>query len=229
MAASRRTYAGQVKEFFLDIFFILKLAWDDDKPIVAGLGCGRTIGAVIPSIQVYIGKLIVDQVVYLVQERTPQALYDVLFFVGIEIGLMLLSQIFTSFTVVLEDILGEGFPLSILGRILKHTSTLDLSYFENPVFRDKIEAVDREMTWRAKGMLSIIYGLGSELISLMSFGVVLFKLDRIFVMILAATMIPGILIEFRLSIITYEWQTSWSRWWRHAWYYRWILAAYDYI
>jgi len=42
-------------------------------------------------------------------------------------------------------------------------------------------------------------------------------------------MTPVILIEFRQSIITYQWQTSWSRWWRHAWYYRWVLAAYDYL
>jgi ATP-binding cassette subfamily B protein len=187
------------------------------------------VGAVIPSIQVYIGKLIVDQLVYLIQDRTPQALYDVLFFVGIEIGLLVLSQVLMSITAVLEDVLGEGFPFTILGRILRHTSTLDLSYFENPVFRDKIEAVDCEMTWRAKGMLTIIYNLGSEVISLIAFGVVLLKLDWIFVAILAWTMIPVILIEFRQSILTYQWQTSWSRWWRHAWYYRWVLAAYDYL
>jgi ATP-binding cassette subfamily B protein len=171
----------------------------------------------------------VDQIVVLVQNRQMQALSDVLFFVGIEIGLLVLSQILTSIAVVLDDVLGEGFPYAILSRILKHTSTLDLSYFENPLFRDKIEAVDREMTWRAKGMLSIIYGLGSEVISLLSFSVVLFKLDWIFVAILAGTMLPVILVEFRQSIITYRWQTSWSRWWRHAWYYRWVLAAYDYI
>jgi ATP-binding cassette, subfamily B, bacterial len=229
MADSRRTYVERVKEFFLDIFFVLRLAWEAHKALVIGLGCVRIVGAVIPSIQVYIGKLIVDQLVYLVQDRTPQALNGVLFFVALEIGLFLLSQILGSITTLLEGILGEGFPVAILGRILKHTSTLDLSYFENPIFRDKIEAVDREMTWRAKGMLTIIYGLGSELISLISFAVVLSQLDAIFVMILVGTMLPVILIEFRQSIATYEWQTSWSRGWRYAWYYRWVLSAYDYI
>jgi ATP-binding cassette subfamily B protein len=229
MAHGLRTYGGQVKDFFSDIVFILNLAWQEHKPLVVGLGLVRMVGAVIPSIQVYVGKLIVDQLVYLIQDRTPQALYDVLFFVGIEIGLLVLSQVLTSITAVLEDVLGEGFPFTILGRILRHTSTLDLSYFENPIFRDKIEAVDREMTWRAKGMLTIIYNLGSEVISLIAFGVVLFKIDWIFVAILAGTMIPVILIEFRQSIITYHWQTNWSRWWRHAWYYRWVLATYDYL
>jgi ATP-binding cassette, subfamily B, bacterial len=124
--------------------------------------------------------------------------------------------------------MGEGFPFTILGRILQHTSTLDLPYFENPIFRDKIDAVDREMTWRAKGILTIIYSLGSEIVILISIGVVLLKPDWIFVAILAGTMIPVILIEFRQSIISYQWQTSWSRW-RHAWYYRWVLAAYDYL
>ncbi len=229
MADARRTYLEQVKEFFSDIGFILELAWGEHKPLVVGLGLVRVLGAVIPSVQIYIGKLIVDQLVLLVQDRTLQALYDVLFYVGIEIGLLLLSQMLMSITVVLEDILGEGFPFTILGRLLKHTSTLNLSYFENPVFRDKIEAVDHEMTWRAKGMLTIIYGLGSEVISMISFAVVLLKLGWIFVAILAGTMLPVILIEFRQSIITYQWQTSWSRWWRYAWYYRWVLAAYDYI
>jgi ATP-binding cassette subfamily B protein len=229
MADVRRTYLAQVKEFFSDIGFILKLAWEEHKLIVIGLGLVRTLGAVIPSIQVYVGKFIVDHLVYLIQDRTPQALHDVLFFVGIEIGLLLLSQILSGITVMLEEVLGEGFPYTLLGRILKHTSTLDLSYFENPIFRDKLEAVDREMTWRAKDMLSIIYGLGSETISLIAFGVVLFKLDWIFVAILAGTMIPVILLEFRQSIITYRWRTSWSRSWRYAWYYRWVLSAYDYI
>jgi ATP-binding cassette subfamily B protein len=229
MAEARRAYLGQVGEFFSDIAFILGLAWEAHKSLVIGLGVVRALAAVIPSVQVYVGKLIVDQIVVLVQDRQMQALSDVLFFVGIEIGLLVLSQILTSIAVVLDDVLGEGFPYAILSRILKHTSTLDLSYFENPLFRDKIEAVDREMTWRAKGMLSIIYGLGSEVISLLSFSVVLFKLDWIFVAILAGTMLPVILVEFRQSIITYRWQTSWSRWWRHAWYYRWVLAAYDYI
>jgi ATP-binding cassette subfamily B protein len=229
MTESRRASLGQVKEFFSDIAFILTLAWGEHKAPVIGLGLVRALGAVIPSVQVYIGKLIVDQLVYLIQDRSQQALYDVLFFVGIEVGLLLLAQVLTSITVVLDDVLGEGFPFAILGRILKHTSTLDLSYFENPLFRDKIEAVDREMTWRAKGMLSIIFNLGSEVISLIALAVVLFKIDWVFVAILVGTMIPVILIEFRQSIITYQWQTSWSRWWRHAWYYRWVLAAYDYI
>jgi ATP-binding cassette, subfamily B, bacterial len=229
MADAGRTYLEQVKEFFSDIAFILTLAWKEHKSLVVSLGLVRALGAVIPSVQVYIGKLIVDQLVLLVQDRTTQALYDVLYYVGVEVGLLLLSQVLTSVTSVLEDVLGEGFPFTILGRILRHTTTLDLSYFENPFFRDKIEAVDREMTWRAKGMLTIIYGLGSEIISLIALSVVLLKIGWIFVAILVGTMIPVILIEFRQSIITYQWQTSWSRWWRHAWYYRWVLAAYDYI
>jgi hypothetical protein len=135
MAESRRASLGQVKEFFSDIAFILTLAWEEHKALVIGLGLVRALGAVIPSIQVYIGKLIVDQLVYLIQDRSQQALYDVLFFVGIEIGLLLLAQVLTSITVVLDDVLGEGFPFAILGRILKHTSTLDLSYFENPLWQ----------------------------------------------------------------------------------------------
>jgi ATP-binding cassette subfamily B protein len=229
MADAAPTYVGQVKDFFSDIAFLFTLAWHEHKSLVVGLGLTRALGAVLPSIQVYVGKLIVDQLVLLIQNKTSQALYDVLFFVGIEVGLLVLSQVLTSITAVFEGVLGEGFPFTILGRILRHTSTLDLSYFENPLFRDKIEAVDREMTWRAKDMLTIVYDLGSEVISLIGFAVVLFKLDWIFVAILAGTMIPVILIEFRQSILTYRWRTDWSRWWRHAWYYRWVLAAYDYL
>jgi hypothetical protein len=74
MADGLRTYVGQVKDFFSDIVFILNLVWQEHKPLVVGLGLVRTVGAVIPSIQVYVGKLIVDQLVYLIQDRTPQTL-----------------------------------------------------------------------------------------------------------------------------------------------------------
>jgi hypothetical protein len=53
------------------------------------------------ALRTYVGKLIVDQLVNLIQARTPQALYDVLFFVGIESGLLVLSQVLVSITAVL--------------------------------------------------------------------------------------------------------------------------------
>ena len=70
MADALRTYVGPVKAFFSDIAFILKLAWDEHKRPVVGLGLVRALGAVIPSVQVYVGNLIVDQLVYLIQDRT---------------------------------------------------------------------------------------------------------------------------------------------------------------
>ena len=87
MADALRTYGRQLKEFFSDIAFILTLAWKEHKTLVVSLGLVGTKDAVIPSVQVCIGKLIVDQAVYLIQDRIPQALDDVLFLVGIEAGL----------------------------------------------------------------------------------------------------------------------------------------------
>jgi ATP-binding cassette, subfamily B, bacterial len=229
MADVRRAYWVRVKAFFLDIVFVLTLAWEDHKRMVLGLGLTKTMAAVIPSIQVYIGKLLVDQLVDVLQNDNPHAWSQVFFFMGLELGLFLLTHLLASTTAVLEDILSEEFPLGILHRILTHTGTLDLSYFEDPAFRDKLEAVDREMTWRAKGLLPLVYGFGSEIISLLSFGLVLLHLGGMFVGILLGTTIPVIAIEFRQAIKTYQWQTGWSRWWRYAWYYRWVLAAYDYI
>ena len=131
MADGPHTSVGQVKDFFADIGFLLTLAWQEHKPLVIGLGIVRALGAVIPSIQVYIGKLIVDQLVYLIQDRTPQALSDVLFFVGIEIGLLVLSQVLTSITAVLEDVLGEGFSVYDLGSYSKA-----YQYVGSVVFRE---------------------------------------------------------------------------------------------
>ena len=61
MADGPHTSVGQVKEVFSDIAFLLNLAWQEHKPVLLGLGMVRALGAVIPSIQVYVGKLIVDQ------------------------------------------------------------------------------------------------------------------------------------------------------------------------
>ncbi len=54
MTDGPHTSIGQVKDFFSDIAFLLNLAWDEHKPLVLGLGTVRALGAVIPSIQVYV-------------------------------------------------------------------------------------------------------------------------------------------------------------------------------
>lgn len=229
MADIKPGFLNHFRDFFSNIVFVLNLAWQDHKAHIIGLGFLRILGAVIPAIQIYIGKLIIDQLVLALEPNNHDGLRALFFFLGLEIGLVLLSQVIGSVVSVLTSTIDEMFKFSVTRKVLEHISSLDLSYFESPQFHDKIEQINREVTWRTSRILMIIYDFGSEIVSLVALGAVFMRLGGVFIIILCGAMLPVLIIEFREAITNHNWRKGWGRWYRRSYYYQQVLSAYEYF
>lgn len=221
-------YLKQFIKFFENIFFVVRLAWRETKLYVIGLGILRVLGAVIPALQIYIGKLIIDQLVAVIKSGDQSGIYALFFYVGLEVGLKLCSIAIGSVASILSSAADQIFQFSITKKVLEHISKLDISYIESPQFHDKIEQVNRDVTWRIVRMMGLIYSLCGEIISLVALGAVFAKLGSVFIAILLTAMAPVLVIEFREAIKNYTWQTGWARSRRQALYFQTILAAYEF-
>lgn len=107
----------------------------------------RILRSVIPVAVLYIGKLIVDDVVHISQGKVvSQAhLWEL---VAIEAGLAILSDALSRATALVDSLLGDLFSNHTSIKIMNHAASLDLEQFEDTTFYDKLERARQQTIGR---------------------------------------------------------------------------------
>ena len=117
--------------------------------------------------QLWVGKLIIDQVVRSIPGRSSGPPSDLGAALAYEIGLAVLSDLLSRAVNLCDSLLGDKFTNHVSLRLMEHANRLDLVSFEDPVFYDKLERARRQTTARL-GMLAVLAGMGQQLITLLS-------------------------------------------------------------
>ncbi len=73
---------------------------------------------------------------------------------------------------------------------MEHAARLDLYYFEDPAFYDRLERARRQTTGRI-GMLATLLSMGQDFITLLSLAVALFLFNPWLLLLLAVAVIPS--------------------------------------
>jgi ATP-binding cassette subfamily B protein len=116
--------------------------------------------------QLWVGKLIIDQVVRSIMGRSgsPNRIWVL---VAYEIGLAVISDLLSRAINLCDSLLGDKFTNHVSLRLMEHASRLELVSFEDPVFYDKLERARRQTTARL-GMLAVLATMGQQIITLLS-------------------------------------------------------------
>jgi|GEM_PF-4009133 len=131
----------------------------------------RGIKAGIPLALLYVGKLIIDEVINLREGSSNSESY-VWILIGIELALALASDILNRIIGLTDGLLGDLFANATSVQLMEHASSMDLSQFENATFYDKLERARRQTTGRVvlmSQMLSQNFRLYSSLQGYWSF------------------------------------------------------------
>jgi ATP-binding cassette, subfamily B, bacterial len=133
------------------------MVWRTSPQLTAASMLLRLLRALLPIVALYVGKLIIDDVVLLVQvpdkpETLQQWLRSGLLS---RLGVLLLAEFAVA---VLNDVLGRVVSLvdSLLServsnassvRLMEHAATLDLENFDDADFQDQLERAGRFSAW----------------------------------------------------------------------------------
>src|SRR5205807_2419331 len=125
------------------------LVWACSRPATVGMAILTLLGGLLPASQAWAAKLIVDGVVGGIQRGLAPAdgIRTVLPFVGLEFGLLLLSTALTQGRSFAEHILHSQLNHEINAEIIRKALDLDLRYFEDARFYDKLQNARREADW----------------------------------------------------------------------------------
>ena len=184
------------------------MVWNTSPALTSATVLLRLISSVIPVAQLWVGKLIIDQVVRALQGRLADP-HRIWVYLAYEIGLAVLSDLLARAVNLSDSLLGDKFTNHVSLRLMEHANQLDLVSFEDPVFYDKLERARRQTTARL-GMLGIIAGMGQQIITLLTLLAAVVSFSPWFLLLLVGAVIPAFLGETRFAMLAYSMLYRWT-------------------
>ncbi|HYG41022.1 MAG TPA: ABC transporter ATP-binding protein [Cytophagales bacterium] len=200
-----------------------RLIWETNKTLTIGNITLRIVKSLFAPAILYIGKLIIDEIVEAREISNPD-LSMLWIWIGVEIGLIVLSDVLTRLLTLSDSLLGDVFANNTSVKIMAHASTLDLDQFEDSKFYDKLERA-RQQTLGRSILMSQVLSQFQDLITVFFLGAVLIAFNPWLILLLIIAVIPAFLVESHFNEKTYSMTRSWTPERRELDYLRYIGAS----
>ncbi|MCS6848341.1 MAG: ABC transporter ATP-binding protein [Anaerolineae bacterium] len=184
------------------------LIWQAHPPSTLGMAGVTLLRAGLPAAQAWAGKLIVDGVVEAIG-RVPSAdfwtaLQPVLPFLVLEFILVTASAVLNQMRSLFEHVLHAHLSHTINTAIIRKSLTLDLYFFENAEYYDKLENARREADHRALSILNDGFSLVQNAITLASFVALLLAFSPLLALLLLGATLPLFIAQTRFSELRFR-------------------------
>ena len=160
----------------------------------------------------YVGKLIIDDVVQLVQmpnrPATLQAWRDsgllnyLVLLLAAEFALGVVSDVLRRVIALIESLLAEKVTNGSSVRLMEHAATLDLEDFEDAEFQDQLERARRQTSGRLT-LMGQLFGQAQEAMTAASLIAGLAVYAPLLILLLAVALVPAFLSEAHFNARTY--------------------------
>ncbi|HMP93254.1 MAG TPA: ABC transporter ATP-binding protein, partial [Phnomibacter sp.] len=183
---------------------------------------GRLAGALLPVAILWVGKLIIDEIVR--QAASPSPNYTPIWqYVALELGLAIASDMLSRWVNLTDGLLGDLYANASSVHIIRKTNDIEISQLEDPVFYDKLEKARMQTNGRVN-LLSATLGEAQNLISIVSLIAGLIYFEPWLLVLLVLSIIPAFINEIKFSGRRYSLVNSWTAERRELDYLRFIGA-----
>jgi ATP-binding cassette subfamily B protein len=191
----------------------LRLVWQTSPSMMLAQSVLRFVRALLPVATLYVGKLIIDEVVLLA--RTPHPGDDlrqwfahgwldrILWLLALEFGLAVISDILGRTVSLLDSLLSERFSNATSLRLMEHAATLDLEDFEDSELQDSLERARRQAAGRMS-LLGQLFGQAQDVVTIASFGAGLFVYAPWLIVLMAIALVPAFIGEAHFNAQSYS-------------------------
>ncbi|HEU4608543.1 MAG TPA: ABC transporter transmembrane domain-containing protein, partial [Chitinophagaceae bacterium] len=184
----------------LPAFF--KLVWKSSAALTIATIFIRIIRSALPVAILYIGKLIIDQVLLLSRGTVKDSafLWEL---VIIELSLAIAADALGRLSTLIDSLLGDLFSNHTSVQIMEHAARLDLEQFEDSAFYDKLERARQQTTGRTV-LLSQVLSQLQDLITMGFLSVGLIVFNPWLILLLVVAVLPAFLGEIYFNDQTYS-------------------------
>jgi len=200
-----------------------KLIWKTSPVLFLANIVGRLIKALIPVAMLWVGKLLIDEII--LQSAAEEAQYQMVwYYVAIEFVLALVSNVLTRCIGLFDGLLGDLYSNESSVRLIEKAAQMDLAQFEDPDFYDKLERARRQTTSRVS-LMSQVLTQGQDLITVISLIGGLIVFEPWLILLLVVAIVPSFLNEAYFSRSSYSLTRSWTPERRELDYLRFLGAS----
>lgn len=207
---------------FRNIPPFLRLIWQTDARLTVANIILRILQAALPTAILYVGKLIIDEVLLLLDGTG-----DVTFLwqmVALEFALALSTDLLSRATSLVDGLLADLIANKTSVDIMRHAATLDLYQFEDAEFYDKMERARRQTTGRSV-LMSQILAQFQSVITIIVLGVSVIAFNPWLILLLVVAVIPSFIQENYFNKQKYSLTRSWTPERRELDYLRYLGAS----
>jgi ATP-binding cassette subfamily B protein len=191
----------------------LSMVWRTSRALTAASLLLRLVRAVMPVVTLFVGKLIIDNVVLLVQAPHKPETLRLWLHSGLLNWLMLLL-VFEFALAVLGDVLGRVVSLidSLLServtnassvRLMEHAAELDLEDFEDSEFQDQLERARRQTSGRMT-LMGLLFSQAQDIVTVVSFAAGLIFYAPWLIALLVLALVPAFVGEAHFNAQSYS-------------------------
>ncbi len=172
----------------------LKLVWKTSPRLTITSALLRLVRSAIPLGILFVGKLIIDQVVHLSQGAANVSHTYLWKLIAVEFGLAILSDGLSRLTLLVDSLLSDLFSNYTSVKIMEHAAILDLDQFEDSEFYDKLERA-RQQTVGRTILLSQVLSQVQDLITMGFLAAGLIVFNPWLLLLLLIAVIPAFIAE----------------------------------
>ncbi len=158
---------------------------------------GRLIKSIIPIVMLWVGKLIIDEIIS--QQGVEGDLQNLWVFIGIELGIALLSNIIGRVIDLTDGLMGDLYSNKSSVDLIVKSAQISLSQLEDADFYDKLERARRQTTSRVT-LMSNALSQAQDLITVISLIAGLIVFYPLLLLILFIAIIPSFINEIKLAV-----------------------------
>ncbi len=144
---------------------VLRLVWSTSPQLTLLLGVLNLAQGFVPAFSVSITALVIDRVVLAIRLHDASPIWLP---IGLQLGITLFSSLLGTFSNIAQQLMQEQVSNRVQLDILKKASTLDLAFFENPEFYDKMRQAANQSLYQPVSMISQTFDLGRTTVTLIS-------------------------------------------------------------
>ncbi len=191
----------------------LKLVWRTSPALTMSQAALRIVRALLPVVTLYVGKLIIDEVVLLAGQATT---HDTLkqwmasgeldrlgWLIALEFGLAVASDVLGRFVSLFDSLLSERFSNETSLRLMEHAATLDLEDFEDSELQDRLERARRQAAGRTS-LIGQLFSQAQDIVTIASFGAGLVVYAPWLIVLLAIALLPAFVGEAHFNAQSYS-------------------------
>jgi len=179
---------------------LIRLVWETHRGYTGAMIALRFVRSVVPVTNLWVAKLIIDEVVKLA--RAGGSSRHLWMLVALEMTTVVGGELLARASGLIEGLLGDLFTNRISIRIMEHAATLDLHQFEDPKFYDHLERARQGTTGRVALLMQLL-GMGQSMLTLASLSVALAAQAPWLLVLLVVAVFPSFLGETHFAALTY--------------------------